>query len=119
MIGFGIDIVKSLAMGWIEKKKIRNEADIEIIKKQSQADIDWESINSKNARTSWKDEYLIIILTSAGIMAFIPGLQEHALKGFEILDSMPVWYRYYLGVAITASFGTRYERIFRLRKNKE
>jgi hypothetical protein len=58
-------------------------------------------------RYSWKDEYLIIILSAPVIMCFIPPLAPYALEGFRVLATTPEWYRWAFLGAVVASFGLR------------
>jgi hypothetical protein len=47
------------------------------------------------------------MLTVPVIMCFIPGLEVYALRGFEILEGTPEWYRWALTGMIAATFGLR------------
>jgi hypothetical protein len=40
-------------------------------------------------------------------MAFIPEAVHIVRDGFEVLESMPDWYKAFLGAAVAASFGIR------------
>jgi len=40
-------------------------------------------------------------------MCFIPPLVPYVEQGFAVLEQIPQWYRYYLGVIVAASFGVR------------
>lgn len=83
------------------------EASAEIERKKATADIDWEKIWATQAAKSWKDEYWTIALSVPMFMAFIPGLDDDALHGFEVIDQMPEWYVMALLAAIGAAFGLR------------
>ena len=101
------EVLKELARAEVEAKitKVRSKAAIE--EKQAQAEVDWEAIWAKQASTSWKDEYWTIVLSIPVGMAFIPGLSDDALRGFEIIAQMPEWYMASLMGAIGAAFGLR------------
>jgi hypothetical protein len=67
-------------------------------------------------RYSWKDEYLVILLSMPVIMCFIPemtifgytfDLSQSAMAGFEILKDTPDWYKWALSGMIAATFGLR------------
>ena len=40
-------------------------------------------------------------------MAFVPSAVPYVIEGFNALETMPEWYRVYLGVIMAASFGVR------------
>ena len=44
---------------------------------------------------------------SALCAAFFPSMVPVVMSGFEALDSMPEWYKGFLGAAVAASFGLR------------
>jgi len=62
---------------------------------------------------SWKDEYLIIILTlpvifiGYGIAVDDSQIIERVRSGFETLSSLPEWYQYLLFIGVSASFGLK------------
>lgn len=101
------EVLKELARAEVEAKitKVRSEA--ALAEKKVQADVDWENIWATQAAKSWKDEYWTIYLSIPVAMAFIPGLSDDALRGFEIVEQMPDWYMASLMGAIGAAFGLR------------
>ena len=118
---FGGPIVKSIA-GYIgdhfekkrERKLIRMEADIsletkrqEAIMKKDLAEIDWDLQQVKNQAGSWKDEYMVIVLSMPFIGSFIPEIQDHILVGFQYLEQAPDCYLAAWALAVAASFGFR------------
>ena len=62
---------------------------------------------AKASEGSFKDEFLCIIFCIPLIMCFIPGFEGYAIRGFEILATMPEWYQAMFGVIVAASFGFR------------
>lgn len=52
-----------------------------------------EQMSMEQMEKSWKDEFIMLILFLPIIIAFIPGIQDVASSGFQILkDTMPQWY---------------------------
>jgi len=99
--------IGSIASQWLsnkaDKSKAKHTRDIKLIEQTS----DWEAIQAQNASTSWKDEWLTLLFSVPLVMCFIPPLVPYVKEGFLVLDMMPEWYRYYLGVIVAASFGVR------------
>ena len=113
-----LGLIASPLKGWVERKKMKQEhgqliesarvnATIRRLDKDQQADIGWDIQNTKNAQTSWKDEFWTIVLSIPLVMCFIPGTVEYVRKGFEVLAETPEWYRYAVLTAIAAAFGMR------------
>ena len=67
----------------------------------------WDEIAQTNSSTSWKDEYLTLLISIPLIMCFIPGAVPYVREGFAVLDTMPTWYQYTFSVIVAASFGVR------------
>ena len=66
-----------------------------------------DEIAQGNSSTSWKDEYLTLLISIPLIMCFIPSLVPYVREGFAVLDTMPTWYQYTFSVIVAASFGVR------------
>ena len=86
-----------------EKAQAKHLRDVKLIEQTS----DWEAIQAQNSGTSWKDEWLTLLFSIPLVMCFIPPLVPYVEQGFQALQGMPEWYRYYLGVIVAASFGVR------------
>ena len=67
----------------------------------------WDEIAQGNSSTSWKDEYLTLLISIPLIMCFIPSLVPYVREGFAVLETMPTWYQYTFSVIVAASFGVR------------
>lgn len=65
----------------------------------------WNLANAQAAATSWKDEFWTIVLSVPLVMAFVPFMVKYVVAGFAALEQTPAWYRYFVGVAISAAFG--------------
>ena len=109
-----VTLATTIFQGWMGAKKVKAagkakiaqaKIDAEIAKIDASYEMDTNAAN--DMKHSWKDEYLVILMSIPVIMCFIPGLDTQALKGFEVLKQTPEWYRWaFLGI-IAASFGLR------------
>ena len=110
--------VANLAGSWLQGKAEKNAAAAELKLTEAKAKsailmsketsvADWERIMAEGAKSSWKDEWFVIVLSIPLVLAFIPGAEGWVDRGFEQLSKAPDWYFYSLGIAISASFGVR------------
>ena len=118
MIQALIGPLTELAGGWLKGKADKQAADakLKLTEAEAKAKIllsketsiaDWERIKAEGSKSSWKDEWLVILFSVPLILSFIPGMEGVVANGFEQLDKMPSWYQYSLGVIVAASFGVR------------
>ena len=68
---------------------------------------EWESIQAENSNSSWKDEFWTLVLSIPLVFAFYPDAVPIIKAGFEVIKEMPVFYQYWLGIAVTSSFGIK------------
>ena len=110
--------IANLAGSWLQGKADKNAADAElklteakaksqILRSKNTSVADWERIMAEGSKSSWKDEWFVIVLSIPLILAFIPGAEGLVARGFEQLSKAPDWYFYSLGIAIGASFSIR------------
>ena len=92
------------------------EAKAKIMLSKETSIADWERIMAEGSKSSWKDEWFVIILSIPLILCWIPGAEGWVDRGFEQLNKAPDWYFYSLGIAISASFGIRGAQAFFKRK---
>lgn len=86
----------------------------QLIKEGLAADASWEMEFARQAQTSWKDEYTLIVISIPAILAFVrldwldgPGI---VAAGFAALATTPVWYQVILGSMFCATVGIRWWR---------
>ena len=109
LIGPITDMVGSYMNNKAEEKQAKHQAKMNVI----QNDADWEAKMADASAASWKDEYLVILLTSPviaimyGAMTDDPQLIERVQFGLQTLELLPDWFSYLLAVAVTASFGIK------------
>lgn len=107
IIGDIISLGETYIKGKQRKAQAKADAEAAVMVKAANGEVEWESIQAKNSGSSWKDEYLIIILTLPAIMCFFSGGPEVVKAGFDALGSMPEYYQHFLYIGIGASFGIR------------
>jgi len=86
----------------------------ELIKAGLAADANWEMEFARQAQTSWKDEYTLLVVSIPAVFAFVrtswfdgPAI---VAAGFAALDTTPVWYQILLGSMFAATVGIRWWR---------
>ena len=119
--------IANLAGSWLQGQADKNaaaaklklteaEAKAKIMLSEKTSVADWERIMAEGAKSSWKDEWFVIVLSIPLILAFVPGAEGWVDRGYEQLSKAPDWYFYSLGIAISASFGVRGAQAFFKRK---
>lgn len=73
-----------------------------------QVEADWDARAQEGMKTSWKDEYFLILFSIPIIGCFIPYYQEDVLRGFEILEKTPDWYIWSILGMLAGSWGLRW-----------
>ena len=111
--------IASLAGTWldgkVEKTKAESatkvakaKAEAVLMEKKATGEIDWDLEMAKGSQNSWKDEWLTILFSVPLVLAFCGDWgRQIVTDGFTALNAMPEYYRYTLGIIVSASFGTR------------
>ena len=112
----GVSVIKDSIGRWLTHKQ-----QVKLLKQQRklrrlEAEIEWNTAQVQAGQTSWKDEYIVVVLSIPMIMCFIPGLVEYVERGFEALAKTPPWYQAAIGVMIAAVFGYRKYADWTMRK---
>tara|TARA_R110002124_G_scaffold98306_2_gene243751 strand:+ start:664 stop:1098 length:435 start_codon:yes stop_codon:yes gene_type:complete len=68
---------------------------------------DLDQIAMNNMEKSYKDEFILAIFLAPMVLAFIPGFDQYALKGFEVIQQMPQWYQYTIIGMVVVIYGMR------------
>jgi hypothetical protein len=90
-----------------KQKLVKIEAETEIVKQQIKGEIDWDVEAIKGSKGSWKDEYLTLLFSIPLLLCFFPSTVPFVERGFEALALTPDWYKYTLGLIVSASFGIK------------
>jgi hypothetical protein len=85
----------------------RVDGQVAVMTQAAKSTADWVSLMARGTIKSWKDEYVLILLSAPYILAFIPGGAQYAHAGFLELDLMPDWYTYTLVTIFLASYGIK------------
>ena len=109
-----LGVVTDSVKGFIQTKKLKGEvkiAQIEAEKKRNEdiaaGKIKWEQSAVDQMKGSWKDEFVLLALMVPAICAFLPFMQPHIERGFQILESLPEYYTHLLYLACSVSLGVR------------
>lgn len=92
---------------WLEGRNRVQEAKIEREVKALTNEADWDRVQAEASKSSWKDEWLTILVSVPLVLAFVPGMEGVLESGFTLLDKCPDWYQYLVGVVFAASFGIK------------
>ena len=110
-----ISAVAQVATTWVtgkaEAARIRSEAKLAttrakavVMEKVATGELEWNQAMAEASTTSWKDEWLTILVSIPLVLAFT-GHEEVVMRGFTALEAMPDFYKTAVGVVFAASFG--------------
>ena len=109
-----LGVVTDSVKGFVETKKLKSEVKIAQIaaeKKKNEdiaaGKIKWEQSAVDQMKGSWKDEFVLLALMVPAICAFLPFMQPHIARGFQILETLPEYYTHLLYLACSVSLGVR------------
>lgn len=86
----------------------RAEAEVARLGKMVDGEIEWDREAASQMRSSWKDEYLTLLLSVPMILAFMGDWGRNAVaNGFAAISTAPEWYKVAFLCVIAASFGIR------------
>jgi len=90
-----------------KQKLMKIEAETSLMEQQIKGEVEWDIEAVKNSGGSWKDEYLTILFSIPLLLCFLPFTVGYVERGFEALAMTPDWYKYTLGIIVSASFGIK------------
>lgn len=89
-------------------KVSESEAKSQILMSQAQSEANWEKIMAEGSKHSFKDEYILGLMSIPMILCFCgPQGQAIVFDGFNALSRAPAWFIYTWGCCVAASFGIR------------
>jgi hypothetical protein len=114
IIGGIVELGRTVGGGILERSKLKAKGKIEVKKAKIRSQIKrWDRLadmdveGMKGMAFSWKDEYILVLMSIPLILAFVPGLEPHVKQSFEIINNLPEWYRWsWMGI-VTATYGLR------------
>ncbi len=109
-----LGVVADGVKGFIETKKAKSELKLTEIQAQKSlkeqqiaGKVAWEASAVDQMKGSWKDEFVLLALMVPAICVFIGPLRPHIKEGFEVLATLPEYYRHLLYLACSVSLGVR------------
>lgn len=111
LLGVAGDVVKGVVdtrKAKAEQKVTEIKAKTELMQQQIKGEADWDLEAIKNTQDSWKDEWLVLLFSIPLILSFCGDWGRNIVfNGFQALSQAPDWYKYTLGVIVSASFGIK------------
>jgi len=111
LLGVAGDVVKGVVdtrKAKAEQKITEIKAKTSLMEKQIKGEVDWDLEAIKNTQGSWKDEWLVLLFSIPLILSFCGDWgRDIVFNGFQALSQAPDWYKYTLGVIVSASFGIK------------
>lgn len=110
VIAQGFGLIKVGIDASAKVKVAKAEAEIERAKREQSAEADWDIEALRASQSSWKDEYLTMIVSYPFIINFLPypELQQAVAEGWLRLAQAPSWYPVLFMGICAASFGLRW-----------
>ena len=113
LIGPVVELAGTYLKGRVERSKAEVEAKVAtsaakaaVMTKVATGEMEWNQAWAEGAQSSWKDEWLTILVSIPLILAFT-GYDDVVQRGFEALEAMPSYYKTAVGVVFAASFGVQ------------
>ncbi len=85
----------------------QGERAAQLIRDGLAADMAWETEFAKQAANSWKDEYVLLIVSIPLVLAFVPGMDAYVAAGFAAFAGTPLWYQVMVQTVFYATYGIR------------
>lgn len=98
--------ISSVFTSWIDLKKSKNEAEASYNRQALTGEQDWDLEAQRQARYSWKDEFITIIWFAPLIAAWFD--EDKAMRWVAFVAELPYWYQFGMFGIIAASFGLRW-----------
>ena len=113
LLGPIAEVAKTWVGGKVAESKAKSQAKLEttkakaeVMKKVAAGELDWNQTMAEASASSWKDEWLTILVSIPLILAFT-GNEDVVMRGFAALETMPDFYKTAVGVVFAASFGVQ------------
>lgn len=68
-------------------------------------DHEWSLLQIQNS--GWKDEFVLIVVSTPFILGFIPGMDKYVHAGFANLSNTPGWYQVMIVTIFFAIYGIK------------
>jgi hypothetical protein len=80
---------------------------LEMAKQGQKIDFELDRESVRQMQKSLKDEFLLLLFSLPVILTFIPSMQPHVQKGWEMLDQAPEWFLWLYAAMIISVWGLR------------
>ena len=107
LVGPLTSIIGDTVKGFVATKKAKSELKLTGIQAQKSlkeqqiaGKVAWEASAVDQMKGSWKDEFVLLALMVPAICAFLPFMQPHIERGFQILESLPEYYTHLLYLSL-------------------
>lgn len=74
------------------------------------ADAAWEMEFARQAGSSWKDEFELVVLSAPLVLCFLPFGPPIVKRGFDAIAVTPGWFQFLVVSIYLANYGIRYWR---------
>lgn len=102
------EISKLKHEGRLKVIEAETQGRIEQVKRESEQDYNYNMEMVKQMKNSWKDEFVLLIVSAPAVMLFIPDLQDYAINGFAVMaHTVPVWYQVLLLGIYFSTYGLK------------
>jgi len=68
-------------------------------------DHEWSLLQIQDS--GWKDEFVLIVVSTPFILGFVPGMDQYVHTGFANLADTPVWYQVMIVTIFFAIYGIK------------
>ena len=102
------EVAKTKAKAEAEAASIKAEVAVARATENAKAEGSYDLEAQRQMQHSWKDEYLVLVMSLPFIGSFIPVVQDSVAKGWTYVAQAPQWYQVaFIGI-IMATFGLRW-----------
>tara|TARA_R110000850_G_scaffold53075_1_gene127660 strand:+ start:414 stop:782 length:369 start_codon:yes stop_codon:yes gene_type:complete len=111
MVGLILTGITSLFSGWIEVKKAKQTAEANKALRVIDGEFDYDMMAMEAAKTSWKDEMIMMIWYSPLVMGWYDNETGNLLSAtdwVEFVGKLPYWWQVGAFGIMAASFGLRW-----------
>jgi hypothetical protein len=111
MVGLILTAATSLFNGWVDVKKAKQTAEANKALRVIEGEFDYDMMAMEAAKTSWKDEMLMMIWFSPLVIGWYEkdtGGLISAAEWVEFVGKLPYWWQVGAFGIMAASFGLRW-----------
>lgn len=98
----------------LELVKAQGQRQAALVSQGLTADAAWEQAFAEQARTSWKDEFELLVLSLPLFLCFVHTSwldgPEIVKRGFDSISQTPAWFQFLVVSIYLANYGIRYWR---------